>query len=55
MVSIRKSLLEHGLYISPHWHTLLIIPPLIITEEQLAEGMAMIDEALEIADRVVIG
>ncbi len=55
MVSIRKSLLEHGLYISPHWHTLLIIPPLIITEEQLAEGMGMIDEALEIADRVVTG
>jgi len=53
MVSIRKYLLEHGLYISPHWHTLLIIPPLIITEEQLAEGMGMIDEALEIADRVV--
>jgi taurine--2-oxoglutarate transaminase len=55
MVSIRKSLLEHGLYISPHWHTLLIIPPLIITEEQLAEGVGMIDEALEIADRVVTG
>jgi taurine--2-oxoglutarate transaminase len=55
MVSIRKYLLEHGLYISPHWHTLLIIPPLIITEEQLAEGVGMIDEALEIADRVVTG
>jgi 4-aminobutyrate aminotransferase-like enzyme len=31
----------------------LIIPPLIITEEQLAEGFAVLDQALEIADRAV--
>jgi acetylornithine/succinyldiaminopimelate/putrescine aminotransferase len=29
----------------------LIVPPLIITEEQLAEGFAAIDQVLEIADR----
>jgi 4-aminobutyrate aminotransferase-like enzyme len=28
-------------------------PPLCITEEELAEGFAIIDEALEIADRAV--
>ncbi len=54
MVSIKKYLTEHGLFISQHWHTLLIIPPLIITEAQLAEGMAIIDQALEIADRSVV-
>jgi taurine--2-oxoglutarate transaminase len=30
-------------------------PPLCITEEQLAEGFAIIDEALDIADQVVAG
>jgi 4-aminobutyrate aminotransferase-like enzyme len=33
-----------------HWHTALIIPPLIITEEQLKEGFAVLDEALKITD-----
>ena len=28
-------------------------PPLCIDEEQLAEGFAVIDEALELADRAV--
>jgi len=41
---------EKGLFIYTHWHTVLIIPPLIITEEQLAEGFAIIDEALKITD-----
>ena len=45
---------ENGLFIYTHWHTVLIIPPLIITEEQLAEGIAIIDEALKITDEAVI-
>jgi 4-aminobutyrate aminotransferase-like enzyme len=31
----------------------LIIPPLIITEEQLKEGMGVLDKALEITDKAV--
>jgi taurine--2-oxoglutarate transaminase len=53
MTAIRKMLLERGLYVYTHWHTLLIIPPLIITPEQLAEGFTLIDRALEIADQAV--
>ena len=41
---------ENGLFIYTHWHTVLIIPPLIISEEQLAEGFAILDEALKITD-----
>ena len=41
---------ENGLFIYTHWHTVLIIPPLVITEEQLAEGIAIIDKALKITD-----
>jgi len=51
MVALRKNLLEHGLYLYTHWHTALIIPPLIISEEQLAEGFAILDKALAITDQ----
>ncbi|RCK73755.1 MAG: Adenosylmethionine-8-amino-7-oxononanoate aminotransferase [Anaerolineae bacterium] len=53
MIAIRQYLLDHGLFLYTHWHTLLIIPPLIITEEQLEEGFTLIDQALSIADEVV--
>ncbi|MBN2550145.1 MAG: aminotransferase class III-fold pyridoxal phosphate-dependent enzyme [Anaerolineales bacterium] len=53
MVAFRKYMLDHGVYIYTHWHTVLIIPPLIITEEQLAEGFAILDKALEITDKAV--
>ena len=50
MSALRKFCLENGLFLYTHWHTVLIIPPLIITEEQLAEGCAVFDKALEITD-----
>jgi taurine---2-oxoglutarate transaminase len=53
MAELRKYLLDHGLFLYTHWHTVLVIPPLIITEEQLAEGFAILDKALEITDRAV--
>ena len=53
MAQIRKVCMERGLFIYAHWHTLLVIPPLIITEEQLAEGFAALDEALAISDKLV--
>jgi taurine--2-oxoglutarate transaminase len=54
MVRLRKELLDNGLYLYTHWHTLLIIPPLIINEDQLAEGFAILDKALSITDESVI-
>jgi taurine---2-oxoglutarate transaminase len=50
MLAVRKFCSDHGLYIYTHWHTLLVIPPLIITEEQLQEGFAVLDGALEAAE-----
>ena len=55
MTALRKALLDHGLFAYTHWHTVLIIPPLIITEEQLQEGFAILDRALEITDRAAKG
>ncbi len=54
MIAFRKYCHEFGLYISTHWHTVLIIPPLIITPEQLKEGFDIIDKALEITDAAVV-
>jgi taurine--2-oxoglutarate transaminase len=50
MTALRNRLLERGLFAYLHWHTLLLLPPLVITEEELAEGFAIIDEALSITD-----
>ncbi len=54
MNALRKDLLDQGLFIYTHWHTLLIIPPLIITEEQLEEGFAILDNALSIMDNYIL-
>ncbi|MFZ3078690.1 MAG: aminotransferase class III-fold pyridoxal phosphate-dependent enzyme, partial [Bellilinea sp.] len=54
MAAVKKYLLDHGVYLSIHWHTILLLPPLIITPEQLAEGFAVIDQALEIADKAAV-
>lgn len=53
MTALRKFCLDHGLFLYTHWHTVLIIPPLIITEEQLQEGFEVLDKALQITDEAV--
>jgi taurine--2-oxoglutarate transaminase len=53
MTAMRKYCLDHGLFLYTHWHTTLIIPPLIIDEGQLAEGFKVLDKALSITDKAV--
>jgi taurine--2-oxoglutarate transaminase len=55
MNAFRKYCLDHGLFLYTHCHTVLIIPPLIITEDELAEGFAVLDQALKITDAVSKG
>lgn len=45
---------EQGLFTFVRWNGFFINPPLCITEEQLREGLAIIDRGLEIADRAVV-
>lgn len=52
MNALKKYCLDHGVFLYTHWHTILLIPPLIITSEELAEGFSVIDAALEITDKV---
>jgi taurine--2-oxoglutarate transaminase len=51
MNALKKYCLDNGLFLYTHWHTALIIPPLIITEEQLREGFDILDKALEFTDK----
>jgi len=53
MMEFRQRCLDLGLYIHIHWHKVLIIPPLIITAEQLMDGFKVIDRALKITDAYV--
>ncbi len=53
MTAFRKACLESGLYLYTHWHTVLIIPPLPITETQLKEGFMLLDKALQVTDEAV--
>jgi taurine--2-oxoglutarate transaminase len=55
MNALKKYCLDHGLFLYTHWHTVLIIPPLIITEAQLEEGFAVLNKALEITDKETHG
>jgi len=53
MNQINKFFRENGLYTFVRWNTFFVNPPLCITEEQLMEGLAVVDRALEISDRAV--
>jgi taurine--2-oxoglutarate transaminase len=47
---LTKAALERGLYLMTHWNMIMICPPLTITREELDEGLAILDDALTIAD-----
>ena len=53
MTALRKYCLDHGLFLYTHWHTVLIIPPLVIEEEQLKQGFNVLDGALAATDAAV--
>ena len=46
----RKAALERGLYLMTHCNVVMVCPPLMITREELDEGIAILDDALAIAD-----
>ncbi len=50
MIQLGKSLREHGLSTIMRWNYLFCAPPLIVTEEQIAEGLASLDRALSLVD-----
>jgi taurine---2-oxoglutarate transaminase len=47
---LTKAALDAGLYLFVHWNVIMLAPPLNITRDELDEGLAILDEALAIAD-----
>jgi taurine---2-oxoglutarate transaminase len=47
---LMKAALDRGLYLMTHWNVVMVCPPLTITREELDEGLAILDEALAVAD-----
>ncbi len=50
MNQVGARLKELGMYTFVRWNYIFIAPPLTVTKEQIDEGMAIISEALKIAD-----
>ncbi len=46
--------MQRGVYVSPWYDSLVIAPPLIITEAQVDEALAALDKSLEIADKEAV-
>jgi taurine---2-oxoglutarate transaminase len=53
MQALLRYLLDNGVYTLLHWNQVMTNPPLTITEDQLAEGFAILDKALDITDQAV--
>jgi taurine--2-oxoglutarate transaminase len=53
MNKVAAKIKELGMYTFVRWNYIFIAPPLIITKEQIEEGLAIISEAIAIADSYV--
>ncbi len=50
MNKVAAKIKELGMYTFVRWNYIFIAPPLIVTKEQIDEGLAIISEAIKIAD-----
>lgn len=46
--------MKNGVYVAAWYDSLIVAPPLIINEEELDQALAVLDEALRIADREAV-
>lgn len=54
MTELNKFLLDNGVYLYSRWNYLFIVPPIVINERELAEAFAVIDKAVDIADKSLV-
>jgi len=50
MRRLSEAAMARGLYLMTHFNLVLVAPPLTITHEELAEGLAVLDEVLGLAE-----
>jgi taurine--2-oxoglutarate transaminase len=51
MNKVAAKIKELGMYTFVRWSYIFIAPPLIVTKEQIDEGLAIISKAISIADQ----
>ena len=54
MNKVAAKIKELGMYTFVKWNYIFVAPPLIVTKDQIDEGLAIISEALKIADQAVV-
>jgi taurine---2-oxoglutarate transaminase len=54
IMAVMKRALDRGLYLMTHWNIVMCCPPLTITRDELDEGLALLDDALSVADEFVV-
>ncbi|OIQ64904.1 hypothetical protein GALL_535440 [mine drainage metagenome] len=53
MNKVAAKIKELGMYTFVRWNFIFIAPPLCVTKEQINEGLAIISEAIRIADEAI--
>jgi taurine--2-oxoglutarate transaminase len=52
IMRIAKAALDRGLYLMVHWNVIMVVPPLVISREEVEEGVAILDDVLGLADEL---
>ena len=47
---VARAAMDRGLFLFAHWNVLMVAPPLTIDRDELGEGIAILDQALRVAD-----
>lgn len=55
MVEVMSACKSGGVWPFAHFNRLHVAPPLVISEDDLRSGLAVIDAALDVSDRLVGG
>jgi taurine--2-oxoglutarate transaminase len=55
MLDLAAACKERNLWPFTHFNRLHVVPPLVITDQEMRDGLAIIDEALSVADSFYVG
>jgi taurine--2-oxoglutarate transaminase len=54
MAELNQYLMDNGVFLYSRWNYMFVVPPIIINEKEMAEAFAVMDKALDIADRAIV-
>lgn len=55
MTRVKAAAMSRGLYVMAHGNLLMVTPPLVIRENELEQGVAILDEVLAVVDAQIAG